>query len=535
MDAALKEALLGGATRRLGIRFPDNDHAAITEGIVSGSPRLECVLNSSKELDFGECNAAQFSVEVEGLDNIAGKRIQVYEVVEGYALEVKLFTGKVYSAIRQPETNTRLVTAYDALYYLADEDVTEWYQEVFPDNGSISVRAFRDYLFAYIGITQASQTLMNDSVMLVEYYLSGETVTFGGILKMICQMNACFGHIDPDGSFRYISLGDESCDYSGNYQGTASRYGEYAIQPIDRIRIFDAGGNVSINMGNGTNLWNLAGNILLYAVTGNALLTLATRLYQHVNAISMKNVELEALLSLPVSLGSRLTFTTHTGETVESYVLENRFHGSQLVSQNIVASLDERRINALGKNEQDAIINARIKAAEEAAGKAIIESVREYTVTDTTDPPDEEAEWSSDTPEWQEGQYIWERTVNTYGTGETETSSPVLVTGNSGAAGEDAVLLRLDSSAGTMFKNNNVNTVISVTIYKGSQVITDADTMHTVFGAGAYIQWSWRRLDDDRYGIISSDDSRIFDGGFKFRLSSADVDTKVTFQCGLMV
>lgn len=180
-------------------------------------------------------------------------------------------------------------------------------------------------------------------------------------------------------------------------------------------------------------------------------------------------------------------------------------------------------------------IQNKLNAAILAAESAITESRREYTTTDSTDPPEETAEWSTSPPAHVDGQYIWERTVNTYGSGQTETGEPVLITGNSGEAGEDAVLLRLDSSNGLIFKNNTVDTVLSVTIYKGSQVITDADTMHAVFGAGSYIQWNWLRLGENRYGVLSTDDSRIYDGGFKLRLTPADVDTKVTFQCSLMV
>ena len=177
----------------------------------------------------------------------------------------------------------------------------------------------------------------------------------------------------------------------------------------------------------------------------------------------------------------------------------------------------------------------QINRTREIAEAAVMETVREYTVTDTMDEPEESAVWTREPPTRAEGQYIWERTVTTYGNGISETGDPVMITGNAGAAGEDAVLLRVDSSNGFIFKNNTVNTILSVTIFKGSQVITDADTMRSIFGAGSYIQWSWKRIDDERYGVISADDSRIYDGGFKFRLSPEDVDTKVTFQCTLMI
>ena len=100
---------------------------------------------------------------------------------------------------------------------------------------------------------------------------------------------------------------------------------------------------------------------------------------------------------------------------------------------------------------------------------------------------------------------------------------------------EITTLLRIESSRGTVFKNDQVSTVLSAVIYHGTQRITDYATMKSVFGAGAYLQWKWQRLDEESYGIISSTDTRFSDNGFKFTLSPEDVDTKVTFMCELIV
>lgn len=100
---------------------------------------------------------------------------------------------------------------------------------------------------------------------------------------------------------------------------------------------------------------------------------------------------------------------------------------------------------------------------------------------------------------------------------------------------EITTLLRIESSRGTVFKNDNVATVLSVVIYHGTQRITDSTAMKSVFGSAAYLQWKWQRLDDKSFGIISSSDSRFGDNGFTFTLSPEDVDTKVTFMCELIV
>lgn len=141
--------------------------------------------------------------------------------------------------------------------------------------------------------------------------------------------------------------------------------------------------------------------------------------------------------------------------------------------------------------------------------------------------------WSTAMPtRTTDSQYVWQKVLTTYNSGNTEESEPACITG---AKGEDATLLRIDSSRGTVFKNNEVSTVLSAVIYRGGERITDIDALHSTFGSSAYIQWSWQRVDENRFGVISSSDSRIGDNGFTFTLSPEDVDTKVTFMCELIV
>ena len=103
-----------------------------------------------------------------------------------------------------------------------------------------------------------------------------------------------------------------------------------------------------------------------------------------------------------------------------------------------------------------------------------------------------------------------------------------------GEKGEDAVVLRIDSSRGTVFKNNSVSTVLTVAIYTGGQRITNITDLRAKFGQGAYLQWYWQRLDEDRYGVISSDDHKLSNDGFSLTLTPEEVDTKVTFMCELI-
>ena len=115
-----------------------------------------------------------------------------------------------------------------------------------------------------------------------------------------------------------------------------------------------------------------------------------------------------------------------------------------------------------------------------------------------------------------------------------------LVVGQVDESVEDAMqdatpaVLRIDSSRGTVFKDNNVSTVLSVSVHYGKQIIENLTVLRATFGATAHLQWEWLRMDEDRYGVISADDTRLSDGGFRLTLGPADVDVKVTFRCALI-
>ena len=143
--------------------------------------------------------------------------------------------------------------------------------------------------------------------------------------------------------------------------------------------------------------------------------------------------------------------------------------------------------------------------------------------------------WLSTSLIRDEGTYIWKRTLITHGDNSTEYSDPICITGDVGKDGENAIVLRIDSSRGNMFKNSSVNTVLTVSISNGSQKIIDYAGLTSAFGSSAYLEWSWKRINDASFSTISLSDSRIKDNGFTFELSSEDVDTKVVFECNLNI
>ena len=220
------------------------------------------------------------------------------------------------------------------------------------------------------------------------------------------------------------------------------------------------------------------------------------------------------------------TFDTLTGQQNKRIKLLN-----ETINQTYEQT--ERLTEKEKQNAQAA--NEALKNSNEAKSSTIIQVIDEYAVSDVSSEPPQTDEWSREVPKWEDGKFIWRRFIYVYGDGHEEIGIPALSTGGSGKDGEDSTTLRIESSRGTVFKNDSVSTVLSVVIYRGPNRITDSATLKKIFGNSAYIQWKWQRLDDETFGIISSGDSRFGDNGFTFTLSPDDVDTKVTFMCELIV
>lgn len=101
-------------------------------------------------------------------------------------------------------------------------------------------------------------------------------------------------------------------------------------------------------------------------------------------------------------------------------------------------------------------------------------------------------------------------------------------------AEEVTTSIYISSSKGSVFKNTNVSTILSVTIVRGTQRITDSATMKSVFGEGAYLQWKYQGKDDDEFWEIPQEDFRISENGFKFKVNPSDIYTKGVYTCDLI-
>ena len=100
--------------------------------------------------------------------------------------------------------------------------------------------------------------------------------------------------------------------------------------------------------------------------------------------------------------------------------------------------------------------------------------------------------------------------------------------------GEDAAVLIIDSSEGNVFRDNQGQTDLTVTIFYGASVITNKTQLTQSFGIGAYLEWEYKDNTNNWVTLLSSD-PRIDDNGFTIHLSAANVYNKANFRCKLVV
>lgn len=105
--------------------------------------------------------------------------------------------------------------------------------------------------------------------------------------------------------------------------------------------------------------------------------------------------------------------------------------------------------------------------------------------------------------------------------------------GSQGEDGEDAILLKIDSNNGDMFKNSAVSTTLTVTVIVGDAWLDTSAKLKDYFGDQAALVWEKKGLGEMEFTEIPSTDPRLSDNGFIFTLSTADVETKAVFNCKL--
>lgn len=294
--------------KEIKIYFPDLDYTVDKSQIYEESMRLEESLIEGNSIEFVGCISSQFEIQVNGIrENLKGQRIEV-SIKADDTEEIPLFHGIVDSAIRQSNRNYKKITAYDELYTKGNIDVAQWYNSLtFP----ISLKDFRDSLFAYIGIEQEERNLPNDSMTINKEY-APTTLQARVVFKSICQINGAFGIINRYGKFEYRILTEmiaRDGAYPGTnlyppfYPGTSSNnsgtttiarnvpfykkvdYEDYSVKPVNKLTIRQSESESGIVYGNGTNNYIIQGNMFTLNKSESEIKEIAKNIYNSIAGV----------------------------------------------------------------------------------------------------------------------------------------------------------------------------------------------------------------------------------------------------------
>lgn len=324
-------------------------------------------LCSESELKFGSCEANSVKFTVHNTPgSIVGKNITITETVDGDT-ENPFQYGKykVYSDVPSSDRSKRQITAYDAMYDIINADVKAWYSELsFP----MTLKAFRDSFFSYLGIEQAAATLPNDSmtvnktlvatqtddssVVTEESAISGKTV-----VTAICEINGCFGNMNRDGKFEYVFLkaitsalypaedlfpADDLFPSDANTESMTGHYisfdyEDFQSQAITQLEIKTSDDNAGAIVGTAGNNYSITGNFLVSDKTGAELKQIANNLLPIMAQAAYTPIKSCTCVGNPcLMLGEPIRFNT-SREIVETYLLQRTLSGVQYKRDSITA------------------------------------------------------------------------------------------------------------------------------------------------------------------------------------------------------
>lgn len=324
-------------------------------------------LNDGTELKFGSCLPNQISFTAHDIPaGLIGKNLRPVEILEGNENEPFTYGEyKIYSDTPTADRTKRQIVAYDAMYDIINTDVKSWYDGLsFP----MTLKAFRDSFFAYLGIEQKETSLVNDSMnvnrtlvttqsedssVTAEATISGKT-----IIEAICEINGAFGNIGRDGKFEYVILKAITSalypaedlypreDLFPSDANTESMNGHYITfdyeafqsQAITQLEIRADDSTAGAIVGTPGNNYVISGNFLISDKTGAEMKQIANNLLPVIAQAEYTPIKSCTCVGNPcLELGDPIRFNT-SREIVETYILHRTLTGVQSKRDSIVSA-----------------------------------------------------------------------------------------------------------------------------------------------------------------------------------------------------
>ena len=247
-----------------------------------------------------------------------------------------------YSADRR----FRDIVLYDALYYLRNWDITEWYNEVYADNDNdpISVYDLRFSLFDYMftdfdyPIEQNEETELVNDDCLVPKNIESDTITFDFFMGGILNANGVFGHMGRTGLFEYVTLvkydAPTVTTVTDDFRKPPTTYEDFAVWGIGYVAVYDQNNIRLAYEGSSSykrpSIYNIVDNFVLNGIYSNSgadeLKTAVANIREQVTHRRYAPMDVEHVGDLCVEVGDNVAVTGDIGN-YNTYVLERHLKG----------------------------------------------------------------------------------------------------------------------------------------------------------------------------------------------------------------
>lgn len=395
---ATKSAYINGSLKTLTINVPGASVVFTNDDIVSESANLIEGIENGKNLTFKGCIATQFKFQVADIvRDLRGEYIEV-TIRAGTTEEIPYFKG--YIKTQDNQTHEDVLTTFTAYDVLATKGGINCQSFLESLTYPINVKNFRNALFTFLSIGQASASLINDNLQItsniLNYYENPKAVD---LMRHICELNAVYGQIGRDGLFYYRELkpisegtypGEDTYPGSDTYPAdenagmtidepmfSALEYEPYEVEKISKVAIYDSAGIDQGQAGSGTNVWSISDNPLAFSVN---MRQAAANLLSKVDGLAYSAVIKLDCVGMPwVECGD--TYMSYTRRhTVRTYVLNRTLKGIQALFD--AYSSDSDRIMPPYKQTAISSINANRKTVLEI--QADIVQIRELKADKAT-------------------------------------------------------------------------------------------------------------------------------------------------------
>lgn len=365
-------------------------------------------LCSDSKLSFGKCESACLKIKIANtVNSLKGQTLQVTETLNNKNdVPFKIGTYIVDEDTLTSDKKYRNITAYDRLYSISSMNVSNWYSKLFPSKQvpliryenvtkewtytgidgkevteyyeelepityyqteyeSITLKAFRDSFFKYIGLTQQSTTLVNDN-MKVSKSVDNIDLTAKDVLEAICEINGVFGKMSREDVFTYVELKKFSRGLfpsktlypnkslfprkPGNVDTRRLQMGEYKtlqvgdtnFEQITKLQIRQSEDDIGYIAGDDTGVtYIIQGNFLTYSSGTEELKTIANNVLSKISKVIFNPVNITLQGNPCVETGDSIRIIDTNNKVYMSYVLQRTLTGIQMLMDSIISEGDQ--------------------------------------------------------------------------------------------------------------------------------------------------------------------------------------------------